>query len=160
MTSNMQLAISKLSPHAQISHILPTIVNILLAVCELTDAGCCATSHQHGCKGGYSNKIVLQGWRPNKQIMSCPPKWTTMPIMLSHPDQTCHQAPSVMSTLNPPNMPYGDTMQPKYVTLAPTLGATKSLLKTPEPFKHQMMSHFTTVPYPYPQYLMLTTFNM
>ena len=39
------------------------MINNLHAVCELTNAGCCVTFHQHGCEVEYKGEIVLQGWR-------------------------------------------------------------------------------------------------
>ena len=55
----MQHALSKLPPEVWISHTLPTIANNLLVVCELTDASCCVTFHQHGYKFEYNREIVL-----------------------------------------------------------------------------------------------------
>ena len=73
-----------------------------------------------------------------------------------------HQALGIMSSLNHPNVPHGDTMQPKHCILTLSFTTTRammSVLKTPESMGHQMPSNSTTTPSPYPHYQMLTKYS-
>ena len=62
-TKNLELLLTKLPKSSRQAHRLPGIINNLLSVAELCDAGCDVEFHRTGCNVSYNGKIVMGGWR-------------------------------------------------------------------------------------------------
>jgi hypothetical protein len=56
------LILSKLTPEAHLAHQLPDLVNNLLTVSVLCDAGCKVFFHKTGCEVTLNRETILQGW--------------------------------------------------------------------------------------------------
>ena len=62
----VNLLLSKLPADACLAHPLPGLVNNLLSVAVLCDAGCKVFFHKHGCKVTLDEETILRGWRDPK----------------------------------------------------------------------------------------------
>ena len=72
-TKNLELLLTKLPKSARQAHRLPGIVNNLLSVAELCDAGCEVEFHRTGCHVYYNGEIVMRGWRdPTNKLWRVP----------------------------------------------------------------------------------------
>ncbi len=58
-----------LPPEVHLGHRLPGLVNNLLSIAALVDAGCKVFFHCTGCKVTFDGAIILQGWRDPKNIL-------------------------------------------------------------------------------------------
>jgi hypothetical protein len=65
-TRAMELLLQKLPPDARMAHRLPGLVNNLLSVAVLCNAGCKVYFHSTGCEVTINREIILQGWRDTK----------------------------------------------------------------------------------------------
>jgi hypothetical protein len=65
-THAMDLLLQKLPPDRPVAHHLPGLVNNLLSVAVLCDAGCEVYFHTTGCEVSLNGKIILRGWRKPK----------------------------------------------------------------------------------------------
>jgi hypothetical protein len=65
MTTNqaIDLLLSNLPPEARLTHQLPGLINNLLSIAVLCNAGCKVFFHNTGCKVTLNGKTILQGWR-------------------------------------------------------------------------------------------------
>ncbi len=61
-THAINLLPSNLPPKACLAHQLPSLVNNLLSVAILCNAGCEVFLHKTGCKVTLDGKTILQGW--------------------------------------------------------------------------------------------------
>ena len=59
----VNLLLSKLPANAKIGHRLPGLVNNLISVSMLCDAGCEVFFHSTGCKVTHKGETMLKGWR-------------------------------------------------------------------------------------------------
>ncbi len=62
----MNLLLTTLPAKARLAHRLPGLVNNLLSVAVLCDAGCDVFFHKHGCKVTHNGETILRGWRDPK----------------------------------------------------------------------------------------------
>ena len=62
-THAVDLLLRNLPPTARLGHRLPGLVNNLLSVATLVDAGCDVYFHRTGCEVSFDGKVILQGWR-------------------------------------------------------------------------------------------------
>ena len=68
-THAVNLLLNKLPADARLAHRLPGLVNNLLSVAVLCDAGCEVFFHKHGCEVTHNGEIILRGWRdPNNRL--------------------------------------------------------------------------------------------
>ena len=74
---------------AKKAHTLPSIVNNLLAMCELSDAGCTILFTQHGCEVEYNGEIILQGWQDNTNNLCHVPLHTEKKTISSWHKPSC-----------------------------------------------------------------------
>jgi hypothetical protein len=65
-THQMDLLLQKLPPDACMAHRLPGLINNLLSIAVLCDAGCNVYFHIIGCKVSLNGEIILRGWRDPK----------------------------------------------------------------------------------------------
>jgi hypothetical protein len=65
-THTVGLLLWNLPPEARLGHHLPGLVNNLLSVAALVDAGCKAFFHCTRCKVTFDGAIILQGLRDHK----------------------------------------------------------------------------------------------
>jgi hypothetical protein len=61
-THTINLLLSKLPPEARLAHQLHGLVNNVLSVAILCNAGCKVFFHKTGCKVTLDGETVLQGW--------------------------------------------------------------------------------------------------
>ena len=59
----VKLLLRKLTADAKIGHRLPGLVNNLLSVSTLCDAGCEVFFHSTGCKVTHEGATILKGWQ-------------------------------------------------------------------------------------------------
>ena len=59
----MELLISKMPRAAREAHRAPGIINNLLSVSVLCDAGCEVFFHSIGCEISFNGDIIVRGWR-------------------------------------------------------------------------------------------------
>jgi hypothetical protein len=80
-THAVNLLLSNLPPEARLVHQLPGLVNNLLSVAVLCNAGCKVFFHKTGCKVTLDRKTILQGWRDPQnclwRVMIINDGWTT-----------------------------------------------------------------------------------
>jgi hypothetical protein len=80
-THAINLLPSKLLPEARLAHQLPGLVNNLLSIAILCDAGCKAFFHKTGCKVTLDGETILRGWDDPKnclwRVMIVDDGWTT-----------------------------------------------------------------------------------
>jgi hypothetical protein len=80
-THAVDLLLSKLPPVAPLAHQLHGLVNNVLSIAVLCDAGCVVFFHKTGCKVTLNRETILQGWRDPKnhlwQVMIVNDGWTT-----------------------------------------------------------------------------------
>ncbi len=80
-THAINLLHSKLPPEACLAHRLPGLVNNLLSVAILCNAGSKVFFHKTGCKVTLNGETILQGWRDPKnchwRVMIVDDGWTT-----------------------------------------------------------------------------------
>jgi hypothetical protein len=62
----VNLLLKKLPAEARLAHQLPGLVNNLLLVAVLCDAGCGVFFHKHGCEVTHNGETILRGWRDPK----------------------------------------------------------------------------------------------
>jgi hypothetical protein len=62
----VDLLLWNLPPEVHLGHRLTGLVNNLLSVAALVDAGCEVFFHCTGCKVTFDGAIILQGWRDPK----------------------------------------------------------------------------------------------
>ncbi len=62
----VNLLLSKLPPEACLAHQLPSLVNNLLSIPLLCNAGCKVLFHKTGCEVTLDGKTILQGWQNPK----------------------------------------------------------------------------------------------
>jgi hypothetical protein len=65
-THAVNLLLNKLPADARLAHQLPGLVNNLLLVAVLCDAGCEVFFHKHGCEVTHTGETILRGWRDPK----------------------------------------------------------------------------------------------
>ena len=65
-THAVNLLLTKLPADARLAHRLPGLVNNLLSVAVLCDAGCEVFFHKHGCEVTLNGETILRGWRDPK----------------------------------------------------------------------------------------------
>jgi hypothetical protein len=65
-THTLELLLWNLPPEAHLGHCLPCLVNNLLSVAALVDAGCKVFFHCTGCKVTFDGAIILKRWRAPK----------------------------------------------------------------------------------------------
>ena len=65
-THAVNLLLTKLPADARLAHRLPGLVNNLLSVAVLCDAGCEVFFHKHGCEVTLNGDTILRGWRDPK----------------------------------------------------------------------------------------------
>jgi len=77
----VNLLLKKLPADARLAHRLPGLVNNLLSVAVLCDAGCEVFFHKHGCEVTHNGGTILRGWRDPKnrlwRIKLVDDGWTT-----------------------------------------------------------------------------------
>ena len=59
----MELLLAKLPKAAKEAHLAPGIINNLLSVSILCDAGCEVFFHSTGCEISFNGEIIVRGWR-------------------------------------------------------------------------------------------------
>ena len=59
----MELLLDKLAKAAREVHRAPGIINNLLSVSVLCDAGCEVFFHSTGCEISFNREIIVRGWR-------------------------------------------------------------------------------------------------
>ena len=59
----MELLLAKLTNAAREVHLAPEIINNLLSVSVLCDAGCEVFFHITGCGISFNGEIIVRGWR-------------------------------------------------------------------------------------------------
>ena len=62
-THAVDLLLRNLPAMARLGHRLPGLVNNLLSVATLVDAGCNVYFHRTGCEVSFDGKVILRGWR-------------------------------------------------------------------------------------------------
>jgi hypothetical protein len=62
----MDLLLQKLPHNARMAHCLPGLINNLLSVAVLCNAGCEVYFHSTGCEVTLNREIILQGRRDPK----------------------------------------------------------------------------------------------
>ena len=67
----VNLLLTKLPDDACLAHRLPGLVNNLLSVAVLCDAGCEVFFHKHGCEVIHNGETILRGWRDPKNRLWC-----------------------------------------------------------------------------------------
>jgi hypothetical protein len=92
-THAIDLLLRNLPPEAQLGHHLPGLVNNLLSVATLVNAGCEVFFHCTSCKVTFDGTVILQGWRDPKNklwhVKIMDDGWTTnlhVPIPDSDPE--------------------------------------------------------------------------
>jgi len=60
-THAVNLLLNKLPANARLAHCLPGLVNNLLSVTALCDAGCEVFFHKHGCEVTHNGETILRG---------------------------------------------------------------------------------------------------
>ncbi len=65
-THAMDLLLQKLPPNARMAHRLPGLINNLLSVTVLCNAGCKVYFQSTGCEVTLNGEIILRGWRDPK----------------------------------------------------------------------------------------------
>jgi hypothetical protein len=80
-THAVDLLLTKLPADARLAHRLPGLVNNLLSVAVLCDAGCEVFFDKHGCEVTYNGETILRGWRDPKnrlwRVKLVDDGWTT-----------------------------------------------------------------------------------
>jgi hypothetical protein len=80
-THAVNLLLNKLPADARLAHRLPGLVNNLLSVAVLCDAGCEVFFHKHGCEVTHTGETILRGWRDPKnrlwRVKLVDDGWTT-----------------------------------------------------------------------------------
>ena len=80
-THAVKLLLNKLPADTRLAHRLPGLVNNLLSVAVLCDAGCEVFFHKHGCKVTHTGETILRGWRNPKnrlwRVKLVDDGWTT-----------------------------------------------------------------------------------
>ena len=66
ITHGMDLLLQKLPPDVCMAHCLPGLVNNLLSIAVLCDAGCKVYFHNTGYKVSLNKEIIVQGWKDPK----------------------------------------------------------------------------------------------
>ena len=62
-TKTLQLLHNKLQKPAREAHCAPSIVNNLVSVSVLCDAGCKVYFHYTGCEVTFNGETIIRGWR-------------------------------------------------------------------------------------------------
>lgn len=62
-THAVDLLLRHLPKTARLGHRLPGLVNNLLSVATLVDAGCDVYFHRTGCEVSFDGTVILRGWR-------------------------------------------------------------------------------------------------
>ena len=62
-TKTLQLLLNKLPKPAREAHCAPSIVNNLVSVSVLCDAGCEVYFHHTGCEITFNGETIIRGWR-------------------------------------------------------------------------------------------------
>ena len=70
-TKTMELLLSKLTKANKEAHLAPGIINNLLSVSILCDAGCEVFFHSTGCEISFNGEIIVRGWRDMQTNMWC-----------------------------------------------------------------------------------------
>ncbi len=65
----IDLLLQKLPPDACLAHQLPGLVNNLLSLAVLCNAGCEVFFHKTGCKVTLEGATIQQGWRNSKNLL-------------------------------------------------------------------------------------------
>ena len=65
-THAVNLLLNKLPADARLAHQLPGLVNNLLSVAVLCNAGCEVFFQKHGCEVTHTGETILRGWRDPK----------------------------------------------------------------------------------------------
>ena len=67
----MELLLNKLPKAAKEAHRAPGVINNLLSVSILCDAGCEVFFHSTGCEISFNGEIIVRGWRDMQTNMWC-----------------------------------------------------------------------------------------
>ena len=70
-THAVDLLLTKLPADAHLTYQLPGLINNLLSVAILCDAGCKVFFHKHGCKVTLNGETILRGWHNPKNRLWC-----------------------------------------------------------------------------------------
>jgi hypothetical protein len=70
-THAVDLLLRHLPPKARLGHCLPGLVNNLLSVAALVDAGCEVFFRRTGCKVTFDGTVILRGWCDPKNKLWC-----------------------------------------------------------------------------------------
>jgi hypothetical protein len=62
-THAVALLLWNLPPEVRLGHRLPGLVNNLLSIAALVDAGCKVFFHCTGCEVTFNRAIILRGWK-------------------------------------------------------------------------------------------------
>ena len=62
-TKTMELLLAKLPKASRKAHLAPGIINNLLSVSVLCNAGCEVFLHRNGCEISFNGEIIVRGWR-------------------------------------------------------------------------------------------------
>ena len=102
-THAVDLLLRNLPETARLGHRLPGLVNNLLSVATLVDAGCDVYFHRTGCEVSLDGKVILRGWRdPTNRLWRVritDDGWTTNFRVLIPPDM--HEPPLIPSITAP-----------------------------------------------------------
>ena len=106
-THVVNLLLRNLPVTARLGHRLPGLINNLLSVATLVDAGCDVYFHRTGCEVSADGKVILQGWRdPTNRLWRVritDDDWTTN-FCVSIPTNT-PEPPTVPLSTAPTNDP-------------------------------------------------------
>jgi hypothetical protein len=91
-THAVDLLLWNLPPEARLGHCLPGLVNNLLSIAALGDAGCKVFFPCTGCEVTFDEAIILQGWRDPKNrlwwVKIVDDGWTTSYKVAIPPQET------------------------------------------------------------------------
>ena len=70
-TKTMELLLAKLPKAAREAHLAPGVINNLLSVSVLCDAGCELFFHSTGCEISFNGEIIVMGWSDMQTKIWC-----------------------------------------------------------------------------------------
>jgi hypothetical protein len=70
-TNTVDLLLQALPPQTRLAHRLPGLINNLLSVAVLCDAGCKVFFHRHGCEVTLEGTTIIRGWRDPQNRLWC-----------------------------------------------------------------------------------------
>ncbi len=102
-TNVVDLLLSKLPLHACMAHRLPKLMNNLLLVSVLVNAGCEVFFHATGCEVTFNGGVILQGWQDPKnrlwRVRIIDNGWTTK-LTIADYKKDHHQKLPLMALAN------------------------------------------------------------